>query len=184
MISGICLFLPDKWLQYLHIKDMMTKYGPYIGIAFLVTSAYVILEGGIWFSQKYKISRQKYQGIKQAKKALFLLDPQEISVLREFILQNQQTLRFPILEPVIAGLIKKQILVQVQSIGEQMILGPLYSFMIADKLKKFVTRQFVGIPDDIQEDTIKWIQEHRPPFMETIEGRDPLRHSIGRFPPI
>lgn len=62
--------------------------------------------------------------------ALYNLDDKEIAVLREFFIQGQNTLQLPVGHPVVAGLIEKGILEQVGMIGENSLVGPLFSLSI------------------------------------------------------
>ncbi|MCP9753251.1 super-infection exclusion protein B [Ferruginibacter sp. HRS2-29] len=41
--SGLILFVPQKFLTKLNLADFLKDYGKYIGIAFLVSSAFLLV---------------------------------------------------------------------------------------------------------------------------------------------
>ena len=107
LISLFLLFFPDSWLDYFKLLELRNSYHLYISLAFIVTLSLLSVESTLFIYRKLKtrFSLKTYK--KNLLNNLTKLDPQEKSVIREFFLQNQNTLRLPYDEPIVSGLIKK-----------------------------------------------------------------------------
>ena len=97
-----------------------------------------------------------------------VLDQNEIAVLREFLLQDRNTLQMPINEPVVAGLLSKGVLEQVSPLGHSSVIGIEMSVRISSKVREIVTPQFVGWPEGSPtKEQLEGDMERRPDFFKT-----------------
>ncbi|MBI3666195.1 MAG: superinfection exclusion B family protein [Acidobacteria bacterium] len=96
------------------------------------------------------------------------LDGNEIAVLREFLLQGQNTLQMPIDDPVVAGLLSRGILEQVGQLGHQSRIGIMMSVTISSTVRDMVTPRFVGWSEGgPTREQLKEDLENRPDFFRT-----------------
>jgi hypothetical protein len=182
LVSGLLVLLPVEYLKKLHLENIETQYGTIIGITFLISSALLILELIIWVGNKIRIAWLRSKLSKTALKALNQLDSKEISVLREFYIQEQSTLLLPMNHPVVAGLIEKGILEQVGSLGENSLVGVLISLTIAPDVKPHITYDLLNLPNrEPTEQEIQWVRSNRPEFMAELDRRNYLHYQFGNI---
>ena len=92
--TGVFIFSDAEILKKLHL-DKFETYGGFVGLAFLFSTVLVIVNLMIWifnrlhFEYKLKKLKAKYKQI------LTELDPQEKAVLREFTIQDQNSIEMP-----------------------------------------------------------------------------------------
>lgn len=110
-------------------------------------------------------------------KALQQLDSQEKSVLREFYLQGQKTIRMPVDQPVVAGLVRKVIIVQVGQLAEQSIAGMLISVTLAVGVEQKLTSSMIDMPTSKTNSDIDWLKRNRPKFMPEIIEHNRIFHT-------
>lgn len=180
--TGLLLFIPQAWLDRIHLTEFSDDHSTYIGAAFLVSTVLVLIHftGQIWGWTAKKFYFRKMRRMRSD--ALNRLDPSEKAVLREFFIQAQSTLHLPIDHPTIAGLLAKGLLERVSSVGENSLAGMLFSVTIADDVKSQLTDDMIHLPKSHPTDSdIKFLQENRPDFMPEIERHRQLFHRSGRL---
>lgn len=74
------------------------------------------------------------------------LDQHEKAVLREYYIQGKSTLKIPMDNPTVSGLIDKQILYLVGQYGEKSSEGMLFNFAINEKAREYLTYQILELP--------------------------------------
>lgn len=182
LVSGLLVLLPVEYLNELHLENIESQYGAIIGIAFLVTSVLLALELIIWLGNKVQITYLKNKISKNALQSLEQLDFKELSVLREFYIQDQSTLLLPMNHPVVASLIKKGIIEQVGGFGERSMIGLLVSLTISSNIKPHVTNELLNLPNhEPTEQEIQWIRKNRPEFMGELDRRNYLHYRFGNI---
>jgi len=101
------------------------------------------------------------------------LDRYEVAVLREFVIQDRNTLALPIDQPVVAGLLRKGVLVQLGSNYEHTLVGTLGAPRIRESLQDLITVELLRLaaahPDPAE---LQRLRHERPSFMAYIEERD------------
>jgi len=178
LISLILLFIPDSWLNNFKLLELRNAYHLYISLAFIITFSIVTVESTIFVYKKIKLNFS----LKNYKKNLLYnisrLDPKEQSVLREFFLQNQNTLRLPYDEPIVAGLIKKDILKIVGQLGEQSLAGVLLPIEINPVIKDDILPEQIHFPksNPLTKDEEEFLLNNRPDFMQEIHHHIKLFH--------
>lgn len=93
--SGILLFLPNQIAKKLYIIEFRNKYGFTLGIVFIVSIAILIilLIGKIYHQINNKNKSKKL--IKAQIKYLMNMNPEQVTVIREFIDEPTHTLPLP-----------------------------------------------------------------------------------------
>ncbi|MGA1868669.1 MAG: superinfection exclusion B family protein [bacterium] len=166
------IFSPDKWIKKIGLEKVKTEYSLYIGLIFLITGCFLIVELITFLYNKRKLSKIKAEKELKTIEELDNLDKKEIAVLREFFLQGQNTIHLPIDHPVVTGLLSKGIIVAVSDIYVQNLAGLVYSIKIADIVKPFINLDFVGLSaKKFNEEELRYINGNRPKFIkEAIRG--------------
>jgi cbb3-type cytochrome oxidase subunit 3 len=166
-------------MEKLHLKNFEAEYGLFVGIIFLLSTALLFLEFVLWVWSIFNNKIQKNKSLKIALKELNQLDFREISILREFYIQGQSTLKLPMNQPVVAGLIEKGVLKQVGSLGESSFSDILISLSIPTEIKSKITNEFLKLPNtEPNESEIQWIRENLPDFVIKIEKRNNIFNSF------
>lgn len=170
IISLICLFLPDSWLNNFKLLELRNAYHLYISLAFIITFSIVTVESTLFIYKKIKSNCILKNYKKNLLNNLSRLDPQEQSVLREFFLQNQNTLRLPYDEPIVSGLIKKGILRIVGQLGEKSLAGVLLPIEINEVIKDYILPEQIHFPisNPLTKDDEEFLLNNRPDFMPEI----------------
>lgn len=181
IVSGLLLFLPSTALSRLRLNDFIESHHATIGIIFMATSVLAVLNTSIlgWnHLSRIRIKRHR-RNIRLS--ALNNLDPQEQAVLREFLVQRQNTIRMPIDHPVVAGLLAKGVLVQVGQMGERSLAGMLFSVAKHDDVASHLTFSMLNLPDgEPSEEDIEFVRDNRPEYMPEIEHHIETFHTTWR----
>jgi hypothetical protein len=98
------------------------------------------------------------------------LDENEKAVLREFIIQGQNTIEMPVEDKTVSGLIHKGILEQIGSKGEYSVRGLMLPVMIPFSSKKRLNPKMLGMPPVLNEETRNALSESRPKFIAEMAG--------------
>jgi Super-infection exclusion protein B len=133
--SGLLLFLPQNTLKRLHAEKFVQDFGSYIGLAFLVFGTVLVIQLVSALYSKIRAWMARNKRLSNALEELFHLDPSEKSVLREFFIQNQNTLQLPVDQATVSGLITKGVLTVAGSTGERSLAGLLFPVRIADHIR-------------------------------------------------
>ena len=146
-----------------------------MGIISVLFGLILVIEFTVWVSKKIKQIHLRLKLTQSAKKYLKNLDPAEQSALREFYIQQQNTITLPMDHPVVAGLLASGILRIVGKHGKHSLVGVLASMKISDRLQKVITRKMVGLPiGELSKQDIKFFLENRPPFTYYIQREEKL----------
>jgi hypothetical protein len=177
LVTGALLAAPHVQLDWLHLSDFVSKFGPYIGAAFVGASALLTVEFFSWAAGVIKEKRNKSRASERTLKSLQLLDHAERAVLREFLIRGQNTLNMFVTEPVVAGLMEKGILEEVGVYMQQSYDGVARPLAVAHQLREKLTPEFLGLPAGAptEEERLQII-EQRPSFVRALSGRGARRH--------
>ena len=117
----------------------------------------------------------RHKHIKISIERLKQLDQAEKSVLREFFIQGQNTIKLPMDNSVVAGLLDIGILSSVGQHGRHSLAGMLISMKIPDILRKKLTLQMLDLPLGKPSECDKeFLRTNRPPFSRSIEHENSL----------
>ena len=140
LVFSALLFMPGTWRDTLKLQNFTVKDDLYFGVAWIISGSYLVVRGlsllgsSIWrFVQAQKAKRK-------IDRAIASLDQHEKALLREFLIRDSNTLNLPIQEPVVNGLLSKEVLVLVGGLGDNYILtGILMPTAIAEYALKNLT---------------------------------------------
>jgi len=144
LVTGALLFAPRNLLDRLYLGAIVSNFGPYLGVAFIGTSALLAVEFFWWIAGVIKEKREESRAREQTLKSLQVLDNAERAVLQRFVLQGQNTIYLFATDPVVAGLIEKGILEQVGPYGRHSREGIALPFTVPHELREKLTPEFLG----------------------------------------
>lgn len=186
LVSAALLFMPNTWHDILKLQTFTEEYGLYFGVVWIISGFALIVRGLSWLGSSIWRFTQAQKTKRKIDRALTSLDQHEKALLREFFIRGNNTLNLPIQEPVVNGLISKEVLVLVGGIGDNYILtGILMPTVIAEYALKNLTGGHLDIPQltegqGLTEDQKRTITNSRPDFMRQIDNINSLRY--GRLP--
>lgn len=151
--SGFILFAKPHWLSIIEVTSLKDEYGQYIGLTFIISTGLVVINFLIWvqkyFSKKinvFKFKREYSENIKT-------LDPQEKAVIREFFINEQSSIEMPIDDPVVNGLINKNILKINKQFGNSFIMnGMNASTSLMKRAEKLLKLTDIDLNENPTED--------------------------------
>jgi len=183
LTTGAILFLPASILNRLGLAAIPAPYNTLVGIAFILSSVYVLtnsLSWSIaWYRRRVKIGDQ----IQRLEGKMMNLDIGEQAVLREFLIYGQTAIRLPMSNPIVAGLISDGILCLVSRIGRHSLHGPLFSYRLAKEAIPLMDPELLGFPHGAFDPNptrtlvlntrgVRWAVENRPEFAHDVEHVD------------
>jgi len=158
IVSGIFVFASDSFLKTLKMTEFQEDYGKFFGPAFIVSIAFIGLSIIYYFKNKIENGLNKSKRQKFIIEELESLDPYEQSVIREFGIQQKKSVKMPIDNSTIAGLINKGILKRVSNIGDGLYF-PLTLSKLADRNMK---ENHLGLSKSMSDDELSEISSVRP----------------------
>jgi hypothetical protein len=173
--TGPCTF-PEKIKDFfvslplkirLFVKD-------YFAFAATITCILILLAGliifkAIWInlSPVFKNNVRRGDVIKAVKQ----LDADEKSVLREFYIQQANTLEMPVEDIVVSGLIKKGILQTTLAKGPYSVGGLMLPVIISPLAKKHIKPGKIDMPSNLNDPEVReTLSKSRPQYMYEMAG--------------
>lgn len=179
--SGVLLFAPDWLLRRMKMAEFVDAHGTWIALAFLLSAVSIVVNLFHWAWQAR--ARSVRQAASELRRLDYLnrLSHQEKSVLREFFIQGQNTLRLPINHPTVTGLLRNGILVQLDSLCEGSLAGLLAPVSIADGLPDPLVASHIDLPSEpVSEADRDFVLNNRPDFLPEIEHHNEIFHTSWR----
>ncbi len=158
----IILFLPEQTLVKLNLKDFLRDYGKYIGITFLIFSAILLLSLIEFITKIVKRKKIKKEIEMSIIKELSQLGFHEKALLREFYINNKDTLQLPMDNDTVTGLQTKRIIYQVSNTGFTYRHGAYFIYSISDFAKEYLTNEMLDFPNAMTEEDKRRIIDERP----------------------
>lgn len=160
--SALILFVPQTILSKLNLKEFLSEYGKFIGITFIISSAFLVVTIINYFSNK--ISRRKI--INQTKstilKEINQLGFHEKALLREFYINGKDALQLPFDNDTVVALVNKHILYQASSTGFTYLHGVYFTYAITEFAKENLTLEAIDLPSNPTEEDKDRILNERP----------------------
>jgi hypothetical protein len=153
------------------LSPFISQYKQYISLIFLGSIAFLFVNIiGYMISFMKRRSKTNSKRIKRIiDTKIEMLDPHEKAVLREFVIQGKNTIKMPMDNPIVAGLLANHIIEQVGNMGQPTIYGLLINFKISDYALTKINTQIIEIPDrEPTEIERREILERRPEFMKKL----------------
>lgn len=172
--SGLILFVPEQFLTKLKLEGFLQDYGKFIGISFILSSAFTIIALWTYFSRLIK--RQTLS--KKIKNSIIddiqNLNFHEQALLREFFINGKNTLQLPIDNDTVVGLTNKQIIYSASNTGFVYIHGAYFPYTISEFAQKYLTNELLDLPRNPTEDQIRQIKQNRPDWAKEKSRIDNL----------
>ena len=159
IISGTLLFTDNEFLKMLALLKFKTEYNLYIGIVFLFSFGISIVHLGnivyVFFKSYFK--DKKYR-IKIAT-IIDNLDESEKSILREFLVQQKNSIVVSMEDPSVMNLVHQGIIKQIGNTATQSnISGITFDAKLSDLAKEFITDEKI-INKNGDNPRPKWIEK-------------------------
>ena len=182
LFAGLLLILPQQLVVIFRLRPFIDQFGTYIGIAFLAAASLLVTNilylVGKWIKGKLqkrnteeKLTARKSQ---VQKKILFQLDSHEKAILREFIIQGKNTIKLPMDNSVVAGLIQSGVIRMVGQFAQPTIYGLMASFSLSEYAIGVLQPECLDLPNrEPTPQEIQRITSERPAFvlrMQRFEG--------------
>lgn len=142
VITGTLLFASDELLKTLALLNFKTAYNLYIGIIFLFSSGISIVHASnkIFIYFKTYFQNKKYR--EQIANTVNNLDESEKSILREFLVQQKNSIVVSMEDSSVMNLIHQGIIEQIGSTATQSsISGVTFDAKLSDLAKEFITEE-------------------------------------------
>ena len=133
----------------------------------------LLVEVACWFWKRRK--QQVAQAQKEIKilERLYNLDHKEQIILREFFLQDRNTIKLPIDHPVVAGLLRDNILHVISKLGRMSHAGALASVSMTEECKKSVLLEMVSLHgNEPTDEDRERVARERPYFISELVEKE------------
>lgn len=182
IVFGLMLFLPEKFLVMLQLKNFIELYGIYIGAVFVFSLAYILLTLLLFVWSYIERNRIEKQELANAKIKIKALTFSEKCILREFYLQGSETIECFIEEPDVLSLLENRIINRVSKISNEYIYGTSVFVKINPKIKELITLDLLGLQDiDLSNNQAEDIKKDRPAFVHRLRSINDLKSGIFRW---
>lgn len=161
--DGLLASLPPKAKKYINDYPRLIIAG-IICVLAAVLAVFIIYSLLKLIKLMWVKFNKRHRLIRYVKK----LDEQEKAVLREFIIQGQNTMEMPVEDKTVAGLIYKGVLEKIGSKGEYSVRGPMLPVVISPVAKKHMNPQMLGMPSVLTDETRQTLAESRPQFIREL----------------
>ncbi len=157
--------LPQK--IRLFVKDYFAFAATVIGILMLLLALIVFKTLWINISPVFREGARRRDVIKAVRQ----MDADEKSVLREFYIQQANTLEMPVEDIVVSGMIKKGILQTTRDKGQYSAGGLLLPVIISPAAKKHIKPRKISMPANIDDPKAREdLAKSRPQYMYEMAG--------------
>jgi hypothetical protein len=172
LISGFFIFANEELIKKFKLEKF-DEFGQYIGAIFLFSSSLVAINFNIWIfntiATKIRIRKLK----KEFSKRLKELDYYERAVLREFYINGKNSLKMPIDDAVVSGLLNKNILVYNQQLKGSMIGSGLdFVLSINPLAKKYLMLEDINMSYNETEENRNFLLSNRPNWVNRMDRYD------------
>lgn len=167
VISGFILFAADEILETIQLTILKEKYGWIVGLVFVLSAGLVIVNLVIWLynylDRKIRLKKIK----KEFGESVKSLDQHEKAVIREFVINGQSSIEMPIDDPVITGLLQKNILKINKQFGNSFIMSGRFAPVSLNKYaEKVMESKDIDLSEKPTEDEIEFASNNRPKWTD------------------
>ena len=170
LITGFIIFSNDKYTKIFAFEKIET-YKPLISIVFLISFSILIINFIIYISNliSKKIRTNKLK--KQYLKKINNLDDYEKAILREFYIQDKNSLKMPINDETIAGLLS----------NKAMATGFDFSLSINPLIEERLTNKNIDFPENNSKESLEFLENNRPDWIHRMNWDERLLNEIYHF---
>lgn len=172
------LFIPSNLLEQVKLTTFKESYGEFIGIIWLISIIHVAITFlrtlVNYITRKYNMHKIKKHIIEHTNN----LTLHEKAILREFYIQNKDTIGMPFDDETVISLETKRIIYKVSSTGMVYDYGVIWGYAISQFAKRQLTYNKIELSQNPNQDQINWIIEHRPQWAQEQTQRENLRKGL------
>lgn len=117
VVAGILLFAYENLLDTLALQELVESFRAYIGVVFLVSLALVVVNSAVAILKFVKPWLVQAYWIRQGKKRLQILTPEEKDILRFYIDNQTRSQRLDIKGGTVNALQREKIIVRGSNLG-------------------------------------------------------------------
>ena len=129
-------------------------------------------------SKKIRTNKLKKQYLKKINN----LDDYEKAILREFYIQGKNSLKMPINDETIAGLLSKGILIYNSQLGNKaMATGFDFSLSINPLIEERLTNKNIDFPENNSKESLEFLENNRPDWIHRMNWDERLLNEIYHF---
>lgn len=144
--SGLILFLPERTLRKLNVQQFLTDYGRFVGITFILCSAFLIVVIFTFFSRRYTrgkaLQRRKIQKLRDLGYWTIMRNPCYAYII------GKSTLEIPMSNEAAISLVNKGIIYQASNTGLVYLHGPTFAYSIIDFVRENLTHEMIELPQE------------------------------------
>jgi len=178
LCSSFILFANKVLVTKLNLQEFLKEYGKYIGISFVISSAFLLVATFVSISSKIRHRNFVKEIGKQIVADLQVLDFHEKALLREFYINGKQTLQLPMDNETVVGLTNKRIIYQTSSTGFTYLHGVFFFFSITEHASKHLTLKMIDLPPNPTQEEQMVLFDARPDWAKQksqVDNRKSLR---------
>ena len=176
MTTTVVLFAPVEVVSRLRLTEFSSQWGQGIGLAFLVSSGLLLATIGGSSAAGIRRWYAKNRLKSAARQRMRSLDVNECAVVREFFLRGQNTVRMPIHDSTVSGLLAVGVLKVVGNSGVMSVDGPMYPLALTAAAKGIATLEMLGFPvEDASVERVTEVVGDRPAFVDSPDFSRMLR---------
>tara|TARA_B110001452_G_C15068509_1_gene372929 strand:+ start:13 stop:618 length:606 start_codon:yes stop_codon:yes gene_type:complete len=172
LACAVLLFMPSKLASLMQVDKFLTDYAHFVGISFIISSAYLVLDLGKYIVNNLQQRKRQQQLGEEIQSRMQTLSSGERAILREFYLRRQTSLWLPHKEADVKSLRSSGILIPVDFYNttknnEQGIRE--IELMISHIARPFLTKARLKLPQGKPSfDDISYLKQARPSYLEPL----------------
>ncbi|NNV55030.1 superinfection exclusion B family protein [Limnovirga soli] len=170
--SVLLLFVPQRFLTELNITDFLKDYGKYIGITFIISSAFLLVTLISFVSQHFSRNNYRNKIKKSILRDIMYLDNHEKALLREFYINGKHTLQLPLDNETVVGLVNKHIIYQASGTGFTFLHGIYFPYSMTEVAVENLKFEMIDFPTEPTEDEKRRILNERPTWAKEKSLRE------------
>ena len=175
--SFFLLFIPQSLLTKLNINEFIKDYGKFIGITFLISSAFLLVTFISFITRSITRKRIRKKIRQQICRDIQYLDYHEKALLREFSINGKHALQLPMDNDTVVSLVNKHIIYQASNTGFTYLHGAYWTFSITEIALENLKNNLIDLPDNPTEDEKTRILNERPTWAKERSRIDNMFNS-------
>lgn len=167
--SGLVIFAPEQLLSRLKLEGFLEDFGKFIGITFIISLVFVLIATWTYCLRLLKRRALSKKIRKKIAWGIQNLDFYERAVLREFFINDKNTLQLPLTNDTVAGLSNKGIIHLASNNGEARLDHVYFPCSISEFARKYLTYDAIDLPIRPNEEQTRQIMQNRPDWAKERE---------------
>ncbi len=180
--TGFLLFAPQGIRVPLGVGTVTGTSRSVVGLLFVFSCFLLAFRGLPAMYGRYRSARRRRAWTRDVRTRIERLDPHEQAVLREFLVPEKNTVKMPVAEPVVAGLLSDGVLVAASGIQTMSYHGPMQPLAISPDVAPFLTLAHLDVLEPLSEEYIRELAADRPEFSRHGDFLDEFRAKSTRNP--